>query len=218
MTILDALVSCLTARTTDAETLYDVYGGHVATYRAQLAFKTDTDFPRDAMSMNPHYTGENPQALADKLKANLIAHPSVGAQWGFTIKVYDALKAPPSYPLATATLDMPKRDTGKPREVAMCLSYYSGFNRPSLRGRLYIPGGFITGAQGLKPSQAQIDEVLSWKDVFTVGVSTAIWVVYSRKHKTSSVVDHCWVDNEWDTIRTRGLRSELRTATAIAQP
>ena len=35
-------------------------------YRAQISFQLDTLFPRDAMTINPHYTGVNPGALANQ--------------------------------------------------------------------------------------------------------------------------------------------------------
>lgn len=187
-------------------------------YRAQISLQMDTEFPRDAISVNPHYDGTNPQALANALKTLLLAHPSVGAAQAFKVKVYDAEKLPPSYPLAESSNVVAARSSGAPREVALCLSYYSGFNRPRLRGRMYIPATILGGNLAQKPSQVQIDAALSWKDIFTVGSATAIWVLWSRREKKASVVDHIWCDNEWDTIRSRGMDSTARTALTLSQP
>src|SRR3954467_8574990 len=103
----------------------------MATYRVQIAFQLDTALPRDAVTINPHYSGDNPQALGDALKVNLMANANVGATCPFTVKVYDALKAPPSYPLYTVSNGTGFLASTKPREVALCLSYYSTWNRPT---------------------------------------------------------------------------------------
>src|SRR3982751_2212245 len=107
-------------------------------FRAQISFPADTALPRDQMSITPHYTGDNASALANWLKASLIAWPSTATR-PFKIKVYDAEKAKPNYPLATAEQTGTTPNTGAPREVCLCLSYFSTFNRKSWRGRLYLP-------------------------------------------------------------------------------
>ena len=190
----------------------------MANYRAQISFQLDTLFPRDAMTINPHYSGVNPQALADALITRIAAIPAVGATQPMTVKVYDADKAPPSYPLASATAGSGTRASGWPREVALCLSYYSGFNRPSLRGRLYIPGAFSQGSAGVTPTTTQQDNILAWCDALIVGTSIATWEVYSKKNKSGAgPVTHAWVDNEWDTQRSRGLRADSRVQRAVTQ-
>jgi hypothetical protein len=35
-------------------------------------------------------------------------------------------------------------------------------------------------------------------------------VVYSRREKVARPVTNYWVDDEWDTVRSRGLRSSTR--------
>lgn len=188
----------------------------MAHYRASISFQMSTEFPRDAMAINPHYSGDNPQALGDALKTALLAKQTVGAVQPFKIKIYDDEKAPPSYPLYQTENVAAARSYSWPREIALCLSFYSGFNRPRLRGRLYLPGALAGGTAGLSPTQAQMDEILSWKDVFKApGTSGHQWVVWSKTEKLASIVTNCWVDNEWDTQRSRGLRPTERV-TAVA--
>jgi hypothetical protein len=183
----------------------------LAIYRAQLSFQYDSLLPRDAITINPHYFGDNPQALGDALKTNLLAVTLVGAATPFTVKIYDAQKAPPSYPLYTVTSGTNFRASNKPREVALCLSYYSTYNRPHYRGRMYLPATMITGALDLRPSTAQITEALAWKTTLGSGLpANHNWVVYSRVLNQSNGVNKCWVDDEWDTVRSRGLKATTR--------
>lgn len=186
----------------------------MATYRAQISFPVDGVLPADAMSINPHYGGDDAQALADKLKSNLIAHVPVGAK-AFTVRVYDAEKAAPSYPLATAAQTGSPGTSSVPRELALCLSYYSTWNRPRYRGRVYIPTAFIAGAVATRPTGAQMSAALLWKDVLTLGMPAGTrLVVWSRVDRKAYGVDNFWVDDEWDIVRSRGRKQTTRqTAT-----
>jgi len=188
----------------------------MAIYRVQVAFQLDTAFPRDAMTINPHFFGDNPQALGDALKTNIKAIASVGPSMPFTIKVYDAQKPPPSYPLYTTTNGTGFVATTLPREVALCLSYYSTNNRPSYRGRLYIPVALVGGALGLRPTTTQQNNVLGWRTALGAGLPSAHnWVVYSPKLQQSNGVSNVWVDDEWDTVRSRGLKPTTRVLATV---
>lgn len=189
----------------------------MAVYRLQIAFNLDSEFPRDRVTITPHFFGDNPQALADAVMNNLKAHAAVGATMPMSIRVYDAVKPAPNYPLYTATNGTGFIPTTKPREVAMCLSYYSTYNRPTTRGRLYIPAVMIPGDLALRPSAAQISSVLSWKTVFRDNLPAQHnWVVFSRKMQLANGVSHVWCDDEWDTVRSRGMRSTMRTTQTLA--
>lgn len=187
----------------------------MAVYRVQIAFKLDGTLPRDAVTINPHYQGDNASALANALRTNIKAEPGVPLM-PFTIKVYDAEKAPPSYPLYEVSESTGSLTTSVPREVALCISYYSAVNRPTYRGRLYIPAGILTGVLGLRPSAAQISQVLQWKHVLTNNLpANHSWSVWSPKRKQANTVTHAWCDDEWDTVRSRGLRGTTRQLTAV---
>lgn len=180
--------------------------------RANIAFHMDSAFPRDDITINPHYAGDNAQALADALARNLKASSRVGATFPFTIKVYDAEKPPPSYPLATAVNGTGFLANIKPREVALCLSYYSTYNRPTYRGRLYIPGHFISGSLGIRPTPTQRDDALAWATLLTDQLpANHTWIIWSRKTRKGWTVSDCWVDDEWDIQRSRGLKGTTRT-------
>lgn len=183
---------------------------------AKLSFQLDSTLPRDAVTITPHFFGDDPQALADRLKTNLIAHSSVGATMPFTVKIYDAQKPAPNYPLATAANGTGMLATGVTREVALCLSYYSTWNRPSYRGRLYLPAVFAGGALSLRPTPTQRANIASFRTVLTSGLPAGTnWVVYSRKMNQSFGVSNWWVDDEWDTVRSRGMKATTRDVGTI---
>lgn len=184
----------------------------MAIYRAQISFDVDSALPRDRMVINPHFNGTDAQGLADVLKTNLIANAHVGAATPFTVKIYDAKKAPPSYPLATSSQTGTPRTTTCPRELALCLSYYATFNRPRFRGRVYIPAGFLGGTIALRPTATQRQDVLTFATSFTTGLpSGTFWTVYSRVTGTDAQVSNWWCDDEWDIVRSRGLKGTART-------
>jgi hypothetical protein len=187
----------------------------LAIYRVQLSFPTDGVLPADEMTLTPHYSGDDAQALADRLKSNLTAFAQVGASKPFRIRVYDAKKAPPSYPLASAQQAGTPPNSGAPRELALCLSYYSTWNRPRFRGRLYIPHLFFGGGTAARPAPTQMTAVLAWKDVLTGSLPPAHnLVVYSRMAGEAYGVDNFWCDDEWDIMRSRGRKATTRqTAT-----
>lgn len=181
-------------------------------YRANLSFQYDSAFPRDAMTINPHFGGDNPEALATALSTNLKAMTVLGATFPFRIRIYDAEKPPPSYPLHEIT-----NGTGfgswtvGPREVALCLSYYSTWNRPRYRGRLYLPAQWVGGTIGPRPTAGQITKALEFRNVLTTGLPPGHnWCVYSPTNSDGYGVTDCWVDDEWDTVRSRGLRGQTR--------
>lgn len=187
----------------------------MAIYRAQISFPIDSTLPADAMTITPHYFGDDAQALADRLKSNLLAHPPVSATRPFKIRVYDAEKAPPSYPLATAENTGTAPTSSAPRELALCLSYYSTWNRPRYRGRVYIPFHFIGGTPAARPSSTMMAGALEWRNVLTGSLPAGHnMVVYSRIEGKSFGVTDFWVDDEWDVVRSRGRKPTTRqTAT-----
>jgi hypothetical protein len=187
-------------------------------FHASIAFQLDSALPRDAVSIHPHYFGTDAQGLADRLKTNLITNPLISTTCPFIIRIYDAEKPPPSYPLATAQQTGAPKVTNLPRELALCLSYYSTWNRPRYRGRLYIPFALCgpSGPVTLRPSQVMMDNCIAWKDYLTTGLPSGTnWVVYSPTNKTSYGVSNVWCDDEWDIVRSRGLKGTSRSVASV---
>lgn len=178
--------------------------------RVQLGFPYDSALPRDVITLNPHFETPNATALAAALKQNILNYTPT-ADKPATIKVYDALKAPPSYPLATETIGGTPATAGGPREVALCLSYYAGVNRPTFRGRLYLPAWWFGVSYPVRPTTAVCDAALLFADVLTKNLpATTWWSLYSHKNRSAAQVSDLWVDDEWDTVRSRGLKNTTR--------
>jgi hypothetical protein len=107
-----------------------------------------------------------------------------------------------------------------PGEVALCLSYFSTYNAKRFRGRNYIPYSWIWAAEGSnqtviqqRPSAAEMQHAMDlWNLVYKpVDHNTNWdWVLKSRVDKAFKPITDVWVDNEWDTIRSRGLRGDTR--------
>lgn len=180
-------------------------------YRAQIAFQLDSAMPRDAITINPHYNADNAQALADQLKANLLAAVDIGPTYPFTIKIYDAEKPPPNYPLYTTSNGTGFKDTAYPREMAICLSYYATVNRPRWRGRLYIPVAIIKPSLGLRPTSGDMSKTLAFRTILTSGLPSGAYMeVWSPTERNGHGITNWWVDDEWDIVRSRGLRGTTR--------
>jgi hypothetical protein len=182
-----------------------------------MQFPQDGALARDMVTVNPHFFGDNADALVNALKANLLAWTGT-APASFTIKAYDAMAPAPSYPLAVAEVIGTVPGNDRPREIALCLSYYTGFNRPSYRGRLYLPTRWLTGQCGQRPSATQKTEALSFgQNVLSKNLPPSHnWVVFSKKYnKSMGGVSNIWVDDEWDTVRSRGLRPTSRISATV---
>lgn len=178
--------------------------------RVQLQFPYDSTLPRDVFSINPHYESSNPVGLLAGLKTNLqnwtptAGHPVI-------LKAYDALKAPPSYPLAIDQVAGTTPNSGVPRELALCLSYFGGVNRPTFRGRLFLPATWFGVAPAVRPTGAQQDLAGEFAGIIGKNLPNGMWwTVYSRKNRSAAQVTDWWVDDEWDTVRSRGLKPTSR--------
>lgn len=187
----------------------------MATYRVMVWWAFDTALPRDRVTVNPHFSGDNPGALADALMVNLAGLPAAPTMT-YGVKVYDALAPKPNAPLAERQFGTTFLPSAKNRDVALCLSYFSTYNRPRYRGRLYIPIEFISGSVGVRPTTQQMTDALSFRLVMTTGLPpNTNWIVYSKTSAKSYGVSDVWVDDEWDTQRSRGLRSTTRMTAKV---
>jgi hypothetical protein len=177
-----------------------------------MAFPFDSALPKDLVTVNPHFNASDPSPLLAALKANLIAWTPVSTH-PFTLKAYDAATPPPSYPLATESQLGVAAPSAGPRELALCLSYFTTYNRPRFRGRLFLPYTWLGGQPGMRPTTTQMDNALGFAPaVLTKNLpAQANWVVWSTVEKKSKGgVSDIWVDDEWDTMRSRGLEPTTR--------
>jgi hypothetical protein len=133
------------------------------------------------------------------------------------VRMYDLEDAPGppvSTKLGSFTVEQPL--TG-PREVALCLSFRGAENVARKRGRIFL--GPVAGDDP-RPTAAQRQQVLDFADgLANLGGIDVDWCVYSPTSRATggtlgdsfSPVKMAWVDDEWDTQRSRGYRSTTRT-------
>jgi hypothetical protein len=184
--------------------------------RMQCSFGADTAFPRDRMTITPHFktSGASPSVgtltndLATALDTWLAGLREV------VVKAYDAEHVKPNPPQAVATkhAGLTPASPG-PRETSLCLSYYAGSNVPRRRGRLYIPAIFIAGgALPVRPTTTHQSSLSQFADMFkNLGGVDVDWCVWSRRDSAAHSVTNWFVDDDWDTQRRRGLRPTSRT-------
>lgn len=145
-------------------------------------------------------------------------------QSGHVFKYLEAVNGSPNYPLfeesfafasAPPAVDMPV-------EVSLCISYandsLTAISRAKRRGRIYISGFPETGNTSGRPTTALVellaDAYLAYvEDINAVGGLTA--GVWSRSLDLVVPIDRIWVDNEWDTMRSRGTKSTSRYTVTV---
>lgn len=185
-------------------------------WRLQTTFHYDTGLPRDGMVITPHFDDggalTDPQGLCADLAAALDDLAAVKTQ--ITVKAYDAQGTVPVFPQGEAQVRTGTfGSSGGPREVALCLSFFAERNLPRTRGRLYFPHAFISAGSpsGIRPTQILMESLGMAADVFQeLGGTDVDWVVYSGRDDAARPVTDWFVDDEWDTIRSRGLRPNTR--------
>lgn len=194
----------------------------MAVLRAQCSFAADTTFPRDRVVITPHFStnilsdpisGVDADQLAEDLATALDTWDGATAR-EIKVTMYDAQGTQPVFPSGEAVRNLnASPTTTQPRELACCLSYYADRNIPRHRGRLYIPAFLASpsSAPALKPSTAYTDKIAALVPIFAgLGGADIDWCVWSRADSSARKVEHWWIDDDWDVVRSRGLRPTSR--------
>jgi len=184
-------------------------------WRLQTSWAVTTAFPRDRMVITPHFNDAgattDPESLCTDLADALLGWwPTTGE---LRVTAYDAQGTPPVFPQGEATRNVGAfRDINSNRELAVCLSFFSERNAPRRRGRLYVPALMLgAGSEALRPGTAMTAKVAALAPIFEgLGGPDVDWCVYSRVDNVARPVTNWFVDDEWDVIRSRGLRGEAR--------
>jgi len=184
-------------------------------YTMQCSAEVDTALPRDAVVNTLHFDDAGIASDPASLCADLAEAWELG-WWTngimkLTVRAYEVGSSGP--PVAEHVRN-PSADiftSSHPREVALCLSYYGGQNVARRRGRLYLSPCRVPGNIGVRPSAALMAQALALGDRFAgLGGADVDWVLYSPTTGLHHDVTNTWVDDEWDTVRSRGLRSTTR--------
>lgn len=183
-------------------------------WRMQCYFGADTAFPRDRVMINPVFNVQggitSAQSLCDDLAAALSTWE--GGTREVVVKAYDAQGTPPVEPQGVKTINSGVYPQSfAPRELALCLSFYSDSNVKRRRGRLYVPVIFIAGPYGKYATTSQMQKAKDLAPIFeNLGGVETDWSVFSKLDNTARKVTNYFVNNEWDIIRSRGIKESSR--------
>jgi len=194
-------------------------------YYAVTAWAGVSGLSRDRRMVGMHFqdlTGTQSLAtLASTIAANWTIW-STGLSHSGTVTIYKSDFAPPGTPhppLAQATMTGGAFPPHGPGELSLCLSYFSVFNVKRARGRIFIPFDLIWLAQASgsspsnRPTAADQQAALAVWDTVIKPIDHGgnfDWVLKSPTDKAFKPITDIWVDNEWDTVRSRGLRGDAR--------
>lgn len=194
-------------------------------WRLQTSFGADSPDARDRFVITPHVNEEGLTTSAQNLCDDWAAWLDVwlpGSDRQIEVTAYDAQGTPPVFPQGYTILHAGLFPASFcPREVACCLSFYSTRNLPRQRGRLYIPMALIVPSLNINQArptgsiQAKVGELAA--GLQELGDTEVDWSVYSRVDDDARPVTNWYVDDEWDTIRSRGLRPTARLAGSTSE-
>lgn len=190
----------------------------MARFNIQVATAVDTILPRDRIVNvwhfdNPLGLPSNPNKLCEDMTAiydTIMARTTDFHE--FDARLYEEnVKGPP--------LGRHVRNVGKaaaasaPREVAICLSFRGPRNIPSERGRVYLAPYLMhsTALMGRPDTAQRLIALEMATAVSALGGADVDWGVYSPTKNTFVKTEVAWVDDEWDTVRSRGLRATTRS-------
>ncbi len=192
-------------------------------YRALVSTYKSTEQPIDRITNSLYFDDMGVNTNADQLAEDIAAifATTRALPSGFNrvnVRMYDMAEPAPREIQGEFTNTAPVQSAGStgPREVALCLSFYGDRNLPRQRGRIYV-GPWIPG--GERPDAAAIASLITLKtNIANIGGVDVQWCVYSPTRSIGQStpvfeqVQAGWVDDEWDTIRSRGLRGVVRNA------
>lgn len=192
--------------------------------RCQVAIQTPEALARDDI-VNTFYLDQGApflsvdyQSLADdiaELWATYRVYPVTVNQ--VEVRLYDMADAKPREIKGQATAPLPGTAGGGPREVACCLSYYRQRNLKRQRGRMFL-GPFRGIEMNIRPDSDLRNSVqVLAEGLQALGGPDVDWVQYSPTAGVHGPVTDWWCDDEWDTVRSRGLRATVRTVGSTSE-
>lgn len=184
---------------------------NLARDRIVTTFHIDTDLD----SITPDMEA-GPNIAVDAATLFVETLPGIVGFTGWTCRAYQHGQPKGSPPVLTEF--WPTQGTpaaGGPREVALCLSYFADRNIPRRRGRMYI------GPWASNLSERPAADRLAMLGTLAEGISglggpNVQWVQYSPTTGEFHNVTDYFIDDEWDTIRSRGLRPTSRRTGTVS--
>jgi len=146
------------------------------------------------------------------------------ATTGHVVKMYAATLATPNYPIDENGFNLAFAPAGVelPLEVSLCISYANDsatiVPRARRRGRIYIPGFGEGQNAGGRPNSTIIGALADAYETYIDTINAdSDWTacVWSRVNSSLYPIERLWVDDEWDTVRSRGGKATTRQTRLI---
>jgi hypothetical protein len=189
-----------------------------------------SDVPKDVVDHTLAFTadqasvgGAEYQHLADWVRDVFSGEHSTGTSpWtrylgrGLRVLVYDHSDPKPRPERAVSVYTPSTWESAPlgPRQVACCLSFYSGRNLPSLRGRTYLGPFSVSDLGETVPNSLRLSIMDLAQRLFAGQPSgTSVqWAqqVFSQKQGVFHPVTNYWANDVWDTMRSRLAKETLR--------
>lgn len=192
-------------------------------WRLQTAIGADSPDIRDRFVITPHVNDRGPTTDPQQLCqdwADTLNGWIGNNLHEIRVTAYDAEGTPPVFPQGDVTINAGGFPASNcPREVALCLSFFSERNAPRSRGRLFLPVALIVtnfSIGTVRPSPGIMAKVGNLATgLSNLGGTDVDWSVYSRVDAEAKAISNWYVDDEWDTIRSRGLRPTDRVSGTV---
>lgn len=205
---------------------YPLYGGDDQTATNTLYFRGNDPLTAEGTDISEIL--DRVQAYINAVRGQM---PSTvfGASMTPVIVIYRMSDVPPRLPIFEGTDGSytPSATQAYPSDIAICLSfradYTSGTPRARKRGRIFIGpvianAGTTVANQGVRITAAAITAVLAGATALATQVGSPLWwVQWSETDGTWNLITEAWVDNQFDTRRSRDRSTVTRTAQPITQ-
>lgn len=150
----------------------------------------------------------NYQSLVDDLWAIWAARPWIVGQT-LDVRAYNMDDAVPRPQKARKVGNIAGSILGGPAQVALALSYYADRNLPRQRGRIFIgPWAATTRSASSTQRAAVIALPPLLADLGGLNVDWSLWSPTTGEHTR---INHAWVDDSWDIIRSRKIAGTTRS-------
>lgn len=169
----------------------------------------DTDLPSIATAVITAYNGFRPN------------YAGIVRQNNHTIKFYDRSDPTPRAPRYEETWNFAAAPSGNalPTECSLCVSFQanqvSGIPQARRRGRVFMGplNSNLNAATGRPTAGLVTAGVTFGSSILASSVAAADWewVVWSTVNNAPYIITNGWVDDEFDTQRSRGRDATART-------
>jgi hypothetical protein len=194
-------------------------------YRALVSTYKSTELSLDRITNTLYFDDKgattNAGGLATDIANVFATYRTLPQGWDrVNVRLYDMAEPAPRQIQGEATNSATTQATTGvgPREVALCLSFRSDRNLPRKRGRIYI-GPWQSNQLLERPQPSSIASLQTLRtSLANIGGPDVQWCIHSPTRSLPGQtpvfeqVKAGWVDDEWDTVRSRGLRALQRGA------